>query len=105
MVSMSEEPRAPINDRSPTWIRTRLVEIDDELRSLAADAFAAKHPLNVEADALRRALSDGADGESASILTTWADRAARKGAHSVDDGVEAAKAAIVSPGEGGGTSS
>jgi hypothetical protein len=64
--------------------------------------FAAKRLLNVEADALRRSLVDISSAESATTLTDWASRAARKGAHTRDDRLEAAKAAIVSPIEGGG---
>ncbi len=90
-----------INSDEVDQIRARLVSISDELRTLAADDFAAKHQLNVEADELRRQLGQFSDGDS-EIQRRWADRSARKGSHTTDDSVEAAKAAIVSPGEGGG---
>lgn len=98
---MEDEPDRWPNDLTPLLIRTRLLAIDDERRSLAPDDFGAKHLLNVEADGLRRALTAITAGESASVLTNWAARAGRKGAHTRDDTVERAKAAIVSAGEGG----
>ncbi len=79
-------------------IRRRMIEIADELQSLAADDFSARHALNVEADGLRRQLQSLVADE-VGTLAAWAERAGRKGSHTED--VEAAKAAIVSPGEGG----
>lgn len=70
-------------------------------RALAPDDFAAKHLVNVDVDTPRRSLADMSNAESASTLTNWAGRAGRKGAHTRDDRLEAAKAAIVSPIEGG----
>ncbi|MEM7340788.1 MAG: hypothetical protein AAF467_19180 [Actinomycetota bacterium] len=82
-------------------IRRRLVAIDDELRALAVDDFAGKHRLNVEADGLRKQLR-ALEGDDSAVLAEWADRAARKSSDTADDDVEAAKAAIPSPSEGGG---
>ncbi len=87
------------NALTPDELRRRLVEIDDELRSLPADAFAEKHKLNVEGDLVRSQLPNTTDDPTASA---WAERAGRKGSHTVDDEVEAAKAAIVSSGGGDG---
>ena len=85
-------------------IRRRLVEIDDEVRSLPATDFPAIHRLRSEADGLRRQLSELAgDGDDAT-LRAWSDRAGRKGSHETDDELEQAKAAIVSPMESGGGS-
>ena len=92
------EVRRSTDEAQP--IRSRLVAIADELRIVAADDFATKHRLNVEADELRRRLEQLADGDS-ETLHRWADRAARKGSHEMDHEREAAKAAIVSPTEGG----
>ena len=91
-----------MSDSSAERIRQRLVQLTDELRALPADDFASKHRLHSEADQLRRQLSErGRDSDD--TLRQWADRAARKATHTVDDDVEAARAAIVSPGEGGGS--
>jgi len=80
-------------------VRRRLVAIADELEELARSDFVAKHRLNLEADELRLLLSQSPEKDDA-LLKAWANRAGRKGAHTVD--VEAAKAAISSPMEGGG---
>ncbi len=95
----------PINageQASADELRNRLVEIADELRALPADGFAAKHSLNLEADACRRQLAELIADHDASLLEEWSGRAGRKGSHSVDNDVEKGKARIVSPMEGGG---
>lgn len=89
---------------SPDEIRKRLVEIDDELRTLPADEFALKHSLNVEADALRDQLTELTRSGDAAVLGEWADRAGRKGSHSSDNEVDQGAARIVSPMDGGGPS-
>lgn len=86
----------------PDQIRRRLVAIDDELRALPVDDFENKHRLSVEADGLRAQLRSLDEGDSG-VLAQWADRAAKKSGHTADDDVEAAKAAIPSPTDGGGT--
>ena len=80
-------------------VRRRLVVIADELEELARDDFAAKHRLNLEADELRLLLAQSSEKDD-ELLKSWASRAGRKGGHTVD--VQAAKAAISSPLEGGG---
>lgn len=99
--TVDDELASHTDDLSASRIRTRLVELDDARRALAPDDFAAKHLLNVEVDTLRWSLANTSNAESASTLTNWAGRAGRKGAHTRDDRLEAAKAAIVSPIEGG----
>lgn len=89
-----------MSDNRSGAIRARLGEILDEIATLPADEFAAKHRLNTEADGLRRELSSldqDADTERA-----WAERAGRKASHSVDHEFEARKAQIVSALEIGG---
>ena len=66
-------------------IRRRLVEIDDELRALPDDAFAAKHPLRTEQDACRAELRVLVGHELGDMNDHWADRAGRKGTHSVNE--------------------
>ncbi len=78
---------------SPDDIRRRLVELNDELRALADDAFAAKHPLRTEQDQLRSELRAQLGDELGTASDDWAERAGRKGAHSVDEG-EQQEAAI-----------
>lgn len=76
--------REGLNEQSrERALRTRLVQISDELAVLAPDAFAAKHELNLEADEARRALSELTGDESAA-LDAWAERAARKGIPKTD---------------------
>lgn len=82
-------------------LRRELVEIDDAVRALPSDDFAGIHALRSKADKLREHLAQIVETEQSTTLARWADRAGRKGTHSVDDDVEQAKAAIVSPGEGG----
>ncbi len=90
-----------MSDETSDRLRQRLVAISDELRGLPGNDFAGKHRLNKEADTLRQQLSDlGGDSET---LRQWADRAARKSSHTVDDDVEAARAGIISPNESGGS--
>jgi hypothetical protein len=84
-----------------TTLRARLVAIDDELRWLPADAFADKHALNREADSLRSVLRTELSADLDAASDEWAERAGRKGTHSVNESEKAAAAAIVSPGEGG----
>ena len=79
----------------------RLVDIDAELRALPAGAFARKHELRTEADAVRRELADLISEELDRAKGEWAERSARKGAHAEPDPAEQA-ARIVSPIEGGG---
>jgi hypothetical protein len=86
-----------------TSVRRRLGEISDQLRSLPDDAFSAKNQLSIEADALRRQLTDWFGTDTEATMSRWADRSARKGTHTADDDLERAKAAIVSPIESGGS--
>lgn len=81
--------------------RRRLVEIDAELRALPNDAFARKHELRSEADAIRRELADLVSDDLSEAKSGWAERSARKGSHAEPDPAQQA-ARIVSPGEGGG---
>ena len=90
------------SELTPSQIRRRLGEISDEVRALPDDDFSGKNQLGLEADSLRRQLAADADSDSAAVLNSWAGRAGRKGAHMPDDEVNAARAGIVSPGEGGG---
>ncbi len=53
--------------------------------------------MNTEADHLRRHISELGSGQS-DTLRRWAEKAARKASHTVDDDVEAA---IISLSEGG----
>lgn len=89
-----------MSDESTDRDRQRLVEISDELRDLPGDDFAGKHRLNKEADILRGRIAELGGGSE--ILQQWAERSARKQSHTVDDDVESARAAIVSPNESGG---
>ena len=88
----------------PRQIRARLVEIDDALQRLPSDAFAEKHNLLTEADGHRASLASELGAELDAASDEWAERAGRKGTHSVDEDEQAAQAAIVSPGEGAGAS-
>lgn len=90
-----------MRDETPDQVRQRLVEISDELRRLSSTDFAGRHRLHSEADTLRRKLSELGGGSD--TRRRWAERAARKASHTVDDEVEVAKAAIVSPTESGGS--
>lgn len=81
--------------------RRRLIEISDELQAVDALDFEAKHLLNTEADDLRRRLAS-LTGDDTDARARWAERAGRKGQHT--DSPEAARASIISPGEGGGPS-
>lgn len=77
---------------------TRLLEIADELKALDPGDLAARHRLNSEADELRALPAEASrDPDTA---RRWAERAGRKGTHAED--VEANRASIVSPSEGGG---
>lgn len=82
-------------------LRLRLVEIDDELRSLAPDAFAEKHELLTEGDRHRKMIAELLGSDLDAATSEWAIRASRKGTHTVDEAEMAAKAAIVSSGDGG----
>lgn len=81
-----------------TEIRKRLVEIDDERRAMPSDAFAERHVLNTEQDALRSELRVLLADELAAVGDDWAERAGRKGEHSVHDGERATAAVRVTPG-------
>lgn len=70
-------------------LKMRLVHISDELRALPADAFAEKHELNLEADEIRKALSE-VEGDQSEALAKWAERAGRKGIPMTDDEQRAA---------------
>ncbi len=87
--------------QTPDELRRRLIEIDDEKRGLASDAFALKHKLNIEADGLRLELASQLGSEIDAANTGWAERAGRKGSHSVNEEQLIAQARIVSPSEGG----
>lgn len=82
-------------------LRRRLAEIDAELRALPDDAFALKHELRSEADAIRKELADLVSDDLSEAKSEWAKRSARKGSHAEPDPAEQA-ARIVSPIEGGG---
>lgn len=86
-----------MSDPSPEELRERLVEIDDELRALPSDAFERKHELNSESDDLRRQLADQLGDEMDEASAGWAERAGRKGTHSVNEGERIAQAGIASP--------
>lgn len=77
-------------------LRMGIVEIDDRVRALPADAFAEKYQLRCRADELRSALSAVAERDEA-VLASWAERAGGKNAHVVDEQLESAKAKISSP--------
>ena len=79
-------------------LRMRLVQIDDELRGLPADAFAAKHELNLEADEVRKALAE-VEGDQSEALDEWNKRSARKSTHEIDP--EVAKAVVQTKGSVG----
>ena len=79
-------------------VRRRLVEIDDALRALPSDAFAERHVLNTEQDALRSELRALLGAELAAASDDWAERSGRKGSHSVDDGEQAAAGVHVTRG-------
>ena len=83
----------------PQSIRARLVELDDELRGLPSDAFARKHELLTEGDRHRKRLAELLQPELDAASDEWAERAGRKGTHSVDEGEQLGAAAIVSPGQ------
>ncbi len=84
-----------------TDLRRRLAEVDAELRALPDDAFATKHELRSEADAIRRELADLVSDDLSDAKSEWAQRSARKGSHAEPDPAQQA-ARIVSPIEGGG---
>ncbi|WP_419853728.1 hypothetical protein [Candidatus Poriferisodalis sp.] len=81
--------------------RRRLAEIDAELTALPDDAFARKHALRSEADAIRKELADLVSDDLSEAKREWTKRSARKGSHAEPDPAEQA-ARIVSPIEGGG---
>ena len=56
-------------------IRPRLLMIDDELRALPADAFAARHALRTEQDRLRDELRNAVGSEVGDAGDQWAERA------------------------------
>ena len=82
-------------------LRRRLAEIDAELRALPDNAFARKHELRSEADAVRKELADLVSDDLSEAKNQWAKRSARKGSHAEPDPAQQA-ARIVSPIEGGG---
>lgn len=84
-------------NETPEELRRRLVEIGDELRSLPPDAFADKHALSTEADEHRAELARLLEDDLKATGDKWAERAGRKGAHSVDDDEKIAQAGIPSP--------
>ncbi len=79
-------------------IRERLVGIDDELRALPDGAFAQKHTLRTEQDSLRTELRSLIGDELRAASDDWAERAGRKGEHSVDEGEQAAAGVRVTRG-------
>ncbi len=81
----------------PNELRRRLVEIDDEIRALPTDAFAARYELDKERDLLRTQLAELVESELGPVAEQWAERSGRKGSHTTDYDVERAKAAIPSP--------
>ncbi len=82
---------------APEELRRRLVQIDDEIRALASDAFAEKHELNTEADELRSELAAQLGPAMDAASADWAERAGHKGTHSVNEDEKIAQAGIVSP--------
>jgi hypothetical protein len=78
----------------------RLVDIGQELRDLAPDAFAERLALSDEADTLRKLVMQTSPEALAEAKAKWAGRAGLKGAHEIDP--EIAKAVAVSKGMGAG---
>ena len=91
-----------MSEPTPEGIRARLVEIDDELRDVPDNSFARKHELNKEGDAKRDELRAILQPELDAASGEWAERAGRKGTHSVAEDEKIAQAGLISPGEGGG---
>lgn len=81
--------------------RRRLVEIDDAVRALPDDAFAAKYELLSEADTLRAIVAEQSTPTEMATLKMWASRAGRKDSHTLDYDAEQALAAVIRLGEGG----
>ena len=84
-------------EQTPEQLRRRLVEIDDEIRGLPADAFARKHQLSTEADRHRGLLAKLLKTELKDVGDKWAERAGHKGTHSVNEEEKLAQAGIPSP--------
>ncbi len=80
---------------TPSELRQRIVEIDDELQGLAPDAFGRKHELASEADSCRKLLAKIVEPDLNAASKKWAERSGRKGSHAQDP--EKLKGAIVSP--------
>ena len=79
----------------PQALRARLVEIDDELRALAGDAFAEKHALNLESDELRAQLDEAVGDDAQAAAREWAERAGRKGEHTQDVEQDEGRARVI----------
>ena len=90
-----------MSEPDPNAIRSRLVSIDDQLRQLPSDAWVQKFVLQTEGDELRKQLRLLLEAELDEASDAWAERAGRKGTHSVNEEELLAQAAIVSPGEPG----
>lgn len=73
-----------MNETTADELRTRLVEIDDEIRGLAADDFSRRHELLTESDVCRASLITAIGPDVDEAAKEWAERAARKGSHEVD---------------------
>ena len=85
---------------TPEEVRSRMVEIDDESRELAADEFARRFALATEADELRALLTQMNAPAIAKARKGWAGRAGRKGAHEVNE--EAVQSLVKAPGQSSG---
>ena len=76
-------------------IRQRLAEIAGELQGLPPDEVARNRELMAEARPLRESLEEMARRDLETARKRWAERAGRKGSHTVDP--LHAKARIASP--------
>lgn len=71
------------NQLTTEQIQRRLVEISDDLRKLEHDDFMGKHRLYAEADELRSHLAE-LESDQPDASSQWADRAARKASHTIN---------------------
>lgn len=86
---------------TPTELRERLLEIDDELTALSPDEFARKYELLTEADDLRSLLEEHAGPELEAARKRWADRANRAGGQDMDPAEAKANRVILAATHGG----
>ena len=88
-------------DPTADAVRRRLVKLDDDLRALPEDAFAAKHELLSEVDALRGVLRQIEDVGSTEVMRRWSDRSSRKSLH--EQNIDMLEGLVRSKIEHGGT--